>query len=280
VLSFKRQRTFPHENHEEHLMNDLMTHVERIVRPVRADWSKLRMRRELLAHLQASYNEERARGLDEPAAVAAAIRRLGDPAVLTAQLQASVSRFERLAVTPFPGSHLLDRLAGRFADIPALLSWGRSRPPATPFRLSSLLAVAAVLPVLILALPTPAFLASSVTPAAASDHPRLLIAAAVLALEGQAALYYVLCVNLIVIGTAAGWRPWRRVAALAAATVLAGVLWKCLLDQALIGHPLASPLTQSVGEQILLLTLILPGALIAALTGRRVRPWLSLDLAE
>jgi hypothetical protein len=261
-------------------MTDLMTHVERIVRPIRADWSKLRFRRELLAHLQASYDEERARGLDEASAVAAAKRRLGDPAALTAQLQASVSRFERLAVTPFPGSPLLDRLAGRYADVPTLLSWGRSRPPATPFRPSSLLAVAAVLPILVLTLPTPAFLASAMTPAAASDHPRLLIAAAVLALEGQAALYYALCVNLIVIGTAAGRRPWRRVATLTVATVLTGVLWKCLLDQALTGRPFASPLTQSVGEQILLLTLILPGALFAALAGRRVRPWLSLDLAE
>jgi hypothetical protein len=84
-------------------MKELMIHVERIVRPVRADWSKARMRRELLEHLQAAFEEERARGLDEGAAVEAAKRRLGEAAELTRELQGSVSRFERLAVTPFPG---------------------------------------------------------------------------------------------------------------------------------------------------------------------------------
>jgi hypothetical protein len=79
-----------------------MIHVERIVRPVRADWSKLPMRRELLAHLQAAFDEERARGLDEPAALAQAKQRLGDPAELTSQLQASVSRLERSGATPMP----------------------------------------------------------------------------------------------------------------------------------------------------------------------------------
>ena len=73
-------------------MSDLMLHVERIVRPIRAAARrKLRIRRELLAHLQSAFNEERARGLDEPAA-------------LIRKLQSTVPRFERLAVTPFPGS--------------------------------------------------------------------------------------------------------------------------------------------------------------------------------
>lgn len=83
-------------------MKELMIHVERIVRPIRADASKLRMRRELLAHLEASFEQERARGLDEAAALAEAKRRLGDPAELRLELQASVSRLERLSVTPFP----------------------------------------------------------------------------------------------------------------------------------------------------------------------------------
>lgn len=259
-------------------MTDLMTHVERIVRPVRADWSKLRMRRELLAHLQASYEEERARGLDHPAAVAAAKRRIGDPAALTAQLQDSVSRFERFAVSPLPGSRLLDRLAGRYADIPTLVSWGRARQPGTPFHWPSLLAAAVVLPILALILPTPAFLTSAMAPAAAPPgHARLLIAAAVLAMECQAALYYVLWIDLSGI---AGRRPWPRVIAFTAACVLAGVLWQCLLDQALAGHPLSIPLAQAVGEQLLLFTVILPATLFVTLARRRVRPWLSLDLAE
>lgn len=258
-------------------MTDLMTHVERIVRPVRADWSKLRFRRELLAHLQAAYDEERARGLDEPSAVAAAKRRLGDPAALTAQLQASVSRFERFAVSPLPGSRLLDRLAGRYADIPTLVSWGRARQPGTPLHWPTLLAAAALLPILALILPTPAFLTSAMTPAAASDHPRLLLAAAVLAMECQAALYYVLWIDLSGI---AGRRHWPRVGAFMAACVLAGVSWQYLLSYALAGRPLSAPLVQTAGEQILLFTVILPATLTVALARRRVRPWLSLDLAK
>jgi hypothetical protein len=83
-------------------MNEFMIHVERIVRPIRGDSSKLRMRRELLAHLQASFEQERSRGSDEVAAIAEAKRRLGVPAVLTQELQASVPALERLAATPFP----------------------------------------------------------------------------------------------------------------------------------------------------------------------------------
>ena len=48
---------------------DLMIYVERIVRPVRARQSrKLRMRRELLAHLEAALEEERCNRSDDAAA--------------------------------------------------------------------------------------------------------------------------------------------------------------------------------------------------------------------
>ena len=83
-------------------MNELMIHVEKIVRPIRGDSSKLRMRRELLAHLHASFEQERSRGSDEPTAIAEAKRRLGDPALLMQELQNSVPTWERLAATPFP----------------------------------------------------------------------------------------------------------------------------------------------------------------------------------
>jgi hypothetical protein len=83
-------------------MNEFMTHVERIVRPIRGDSSKLRIRRELLAHLQASFEQEKARGLDDAAAATEAKRRLGDPSALTQELQASIPAWERWADTPFP----------------------------------------------------------------------------------------------------------------------------------------------------------------------------------
>ena len=81
-------------------MKELMIHVERIVRPLRASQRrKLRMRRELLAHLTAALEEERTCSPDEAGAIAAAKQRLGDPAALARQLEQSVPRVERLMYT-------------------------------------------------------------------------------------------------------------------------------------------------------------------------------------
>jgi hypothetical protein len=81
----------------------LMIHVERIVRPVRAGGSrKLRMRRELLSHLEAAHDEERAHGRDETAAIEQAKRRLGSPDHITVELQESVPRIERMMHVPIP----------------------------------------------------------------------------------------------------------------------------------------------------------------------------------
>ena len=50
--------------------SDLKRHVERIVRPVRARWQrKVRMREDLLAHLQAAFAEERPRCADDAEAL-------------------------------------------------------------------------------------------------------------------------------------------------------------------------------------------------------------------
>lgn len=85
-------------------MNELMVHVERIVRPVRAMQSrKLRMRRELLGHLEAALAEERERCDDEATAMTEATRRLGPPAELTAELQKSVPTIERVLLAKVPG---------------------------------------------------------------------------------------------------------------------------------------------------------------------------------
>jgi hypothetical protein len=54
------------------------------------------MHDELLAHLLASYDEERAAGHDPDTAARAALRRLGDPASLRRQLQSSIPFVERL----------------------------------------------------------------------------------------------------------------------------------------------------------------------------------------
>ncbi len=72
-------------------MRDLKVQVERIVRPIRASGRrKDRMREELLAHLTATYQEEFKRDGDEPAALARALERFGNPDDLRRELQASV----------------------------------------------------------------------------------------------------------------------------------------------------------------------------------------------
>lgn len=76
-------------------MKDLMVHVERAVRPIHASPTrKRRMRQELLAHLTALFEEERAHSSDEQA-LAHALGRFGNPAELTRNLQASVPLLDR-----------------------------------------------------------------------------------------------------------------------------------------------------------------------------------------
>lgn len=101
-------------------MNELNSHVERVVRPIRArPGRKARMRRELLAHLTGIYDEERASLGDDRLALAQAVRRFGDPAELTRELQATVPRVERWLFAEASGPHPLPWLdvqrAGREA---------------------------------------------------------------------------------------------------------------------------------------------------------------------
>jgi hypothetical protein len=101
-------------------MNELMIHVERIVRPVGAtEGRKLRMRQELLGHLEAALEEER-RGFpgDERTAVERAKLRLGEPVELTRKLQRAVPMVERLMLTRRPLSRRLDRLEQKMARVP------------------------------------------------------------------------------------------------------------------------------------------------------------------
>jgi hypothetical protein len=101
-------------------MKELMVHVERIVRPIAASQArKLRMRTELMAHLELAMEEERHRFPgDERAAIEQARLRLGDPAELTRKLQRSVPKFEHALLGPIPISSRLERLEKRLAKSP------------------------------------------------------------------------------------------------------------------------------------------------------------------
>src|SRR5262249_39254712 len=98
-------------------MKELMGPVEGAVRPGHARPARKRgMRQELLAHLTSILEEERARGGDEQAALAEALRRFGDPADLTRDLQASVPLLERRLL----GLVLLERQPGERGLLHAL----------------------------------------------------------------------------------------------------------------------------------------------------------------
>lgn len=90
--------------------DQLMIHVERIVRPLRATESrKLRMRRELLSHLKNAFDEEIAGGADASTALVKAKERLGNPTELTQQLQQAVPTLERIMLRDMPLLSRLDR---------------------------------------------------------------------------------------------------------------------------------------------------------------------------
>ena len=94
-------------------MKALRVHVERVVRPIRASSiRKDRMREELLGHLTRLFDEELAINDDLPSAATEAIRRFGDAALLSRELQESVPRIERWAFFSFPLSGPIRRRIG------------------------------------------------------------------------------------------------------------------------------------------------------------------------
>jgi hypothetical protein len=122
-------------------MKELMIHVEQIVRPVRAFAPrKLRMRRELLTHVQAALEEERGREGDEAAAVERATARLGEPSEMTRGLQESVPWGERMLMAKLPIPRVLEQMekgGGR---------WWRLDWPMTPMQAAIVVVGAGIVP--------------------------------------------------------------------------------------------------------------------------------------
>jgi hypothetical protein len=74
---------------------ELMIFVERIVRPLPMPLSRrMRVRKELLAHLETTYAEELARDGDQQAALVRMRERFGDPQKLSEELRAAVSPWD------------------------------------------------------------------------------------------------------------------------------------------------------------------------------------------
>ncbi len=77
-------------------VKELMRLVEQAVRPVCADISsKMKMREELYGHAEEIYRDELQRDGNESTAIARAVARMGDPAELRTELQATISWPER-----------------------------------------------------------------------------------------------------------------------------------------------------------------------------------------
>ncbi len=91
--------------------------IERVVGPVWASESrKDRMREELFAHLEASFEEERGHLGDDGAAADRAIQRLGEASELTRSLQDSVPWLERVFDTRLIPHHRLETWCRRRRD--------------------------------------------------------------------------------------------------------------------------------------------------------------------
>jgi hypothetical protein len=251
-------------------MKDLMVHVERIVRPIPASGGrKLRMRRELLAHLTAAFEEERARGLDDAAAAASAKRRLGDPDELRRQLEQPVPWIERIEGTYPKG--LND------PRYPRMLGGRSPRTRLTQSIAALVLLAAVLLPALPWLLPAPASHAYNGVRAASPPHARLLLAGSIVALELATLAYYQFVVE--VIGLARPRRPWR-LAALTAAAIAAPALMLHLSSLALSGRPASIPNADLLRATSTILLFMTAAASFMAWQARPLQEWLALDLGD
>lgn len=271
-------------------MTDLMTHVESIVRPVRAnERRKLRMRRELLAHLDAALDEERALhpGGDPATALARAKARLGNPSILTRQLQDSVPAFERVLRSDAPAFgplQALERRAQRFWSGTPFHSFDR-RYIALPLAHELLIAAASSsLPILVvLAAAAPSVLRLHNAPSAAtvtathSDRPFFVGALFCMSTFIWLAAEFILEVAR---PASAGPRRSRRLFTLAFAATTLQPLTTLLIHLGLTGRPTsAADLVPGLAATLVLLIILASvGRLVASLR-RPYDPWLTLSPA-
>ena len=187
-------------------MNDFKTLVERVVRPVAAGpRRKQRMREELLAHLTGIYEEELAKLGAAPAAQSETVRRFGEPAMLTADLQHSVSWRDKIDAR-------LNRAFG----------W---RPGESPVRLSARLAgLTALLILMFLALTLMGAKVGRTDDPTVPSTPALLRLFGALLACGSAGVFLLSMLYVRIrdslLGAFGSSRSWRRVAGYAALSLL------------------------------------------------------------
>jgi hypothetical protein len=252
-------------------MNDLMIHVERIVRPVRAmQFRKLRMRRELLSHLQSAFDEERAAGVDDPTALAAARQRLGDPLELTKSLQASVPWIERTLMMRVRGVSALDQIERVSVPI-----WGADR------RMTMLHSGLILLPGTILG-----YLALLLAVLALS--PKQMLTAMVQRPRAGAMMTVLVtaCTGLVIVTTqfmfaiTRNQRPRGHFLRALLILVMPAVVMTIVVVAAAQRAPYAIEFLRGGIIGVALLLSILSLAQVVARLRRRYDPWLTLDIAE
>jgi hypothetical protein len=241
--------------------------VERAVRPVRAGGRrKLTMRQELLGHLTARFDEERARLGDDAAALAETARRFGDPAEVTRELQGAVPVLERVLNAPVPGLHRLER---------------RARGPGGHWNLSATKVAALCAGVSFLAVLLPLYLARV---SAAPDWADIGLSAGVMAALAGAAFavtYFVYRLCQVVSepgGTATARRAvWYGVAAVAVQVLSTLALTTLLFhspDQAFVRLPRVIVVT------VVVVVLLPLATRFVATRRRRYAEWLGLEIGE
>jgi hypothetical protein len=261
---------------DAHMNNlQLMIHVERIVRPVRAFQSrKLRMRRELLAHLQAAVGEECAKGLDESSAMEQATRRLGECEELTRGLQRTVPLAERVLMAKVPTPRGYDRWEKRAAA----RIWGWDRP-MTFGHILILAASATALPYIAYLWVALTFAPSAYMNALANRFQQPVAALVVQLLLTALAITLIGVAARFLVAVAAGR---KRSVLLAYAVAIESLLMEALVlcswlaRGKLTGYAITRALVISVG-----LVIVLAG--MGKLVGMLRKPydeWLSLELGE
>ncbi|HEY2585085.1 MAG TPA: hypothetical protein VGI81_04885 [Tepidisphaeraceae bacterium] len=253
-------------------MDELMIHVERIVRPVRAFESrKLQMRRELLAHLQETLEDERRHHPgDEPAAIEEARRRLGDPGELTKQLQKTAPLLERLLMAKLPITRPAERAevrAGRF------LYGTNSR--LTPWHASLLVLLAG--PLAGLPCYTPQIVRDVLTHTGKPAHVMAFFVGVLVGLNVMILASY----RLVFAAAEPGRLLWRpRVIGLAALVLGMQIAFQFFVAAAAADRlPTAGDLAASVTITVVLLVCSLLLSRGVARLRQPYEPWLSLEVA-
>jgi len=251
---------------------ELMLHVERIVRPIRALASrKLRMRRELLAHLQAAFEEQRQQGADEQAALLQAKERLGSGDDLRQELQKSVPFLEHrlLAKLPLPGPLMR-------AEAAAIRFW-RMRP-MTMLQDALITAGAAILPLTALTL---SLLGLDITSALlrVTGHYLLglglgLIALAVTLLPILLSTHFIAAV-----AGKKGTHPLRAVLTLGPLIAALPVISMLLIYWWISASPTSTDVARAIAAGIVVpIGLFIVGRLVAKI-GQEHEEWLTLEIA-